>query len=269
MIRIRNLLGTDNYMASVGYLVRLWKSLFLRIEEPGVELVRHFIPKGGTVFDIGANIGRFTTFAASLVGRQGQVYSFEPLKYPRRVLRHMLVLRRLRQVSVVDVALSNQPGDFTMTIPLKKGKPQTSFGYLGNNFGEDAIRETVHVETLDGFCAVHNIQRLDFIKCDVEGFEYYCFLGGRATLERFKPGIYCEVDPKFYANKDIRVATLFTLMKELGYRWFLPNTNGSRLAEAHDQLAKTDKLDYFFIHESKLHEEGLRLAMGLAPAPVC
>ncbi len=248
---LRNLLGTDNYMASVGYLVRLYKSMFLPIDEPGVELVRHFVPKGGVVFDIGANIGRFTTFAAARVGRQGRVYSFEPLKYPRRILCHMLALRRLRWASVVDVALSDRPGQLTMTIPLKNGKPQTAFGYLGEDACEDAIHEAVRVETLDGFCAAHDIRRLDFIKCDVEGFEYYCFLGGRATLGRFKPGIYCEVDPAFYASKDIGVAALFDLMKELGYRWFLPNARGS-LSEVHDQLERTAKFDYFFIHESKL-----------------
>lgn len=264
MRKLRTLFGIDNYMVSLGYAVRLWKSLFLVFEDPGAELIRHFIPKDGTVFDIGANIGRFTTFACALVGRKGRVYSFEPLKYPRRVLCHMLVLRRLRQVSVVEAALSNQAGNFTMTIPLKKGKPKASFGYLGKNFGEDAICETVRVETMDCFCAAHKVDRLDFIKCDVEGFEYYCFLGGRATLERFKPGIYCEVDPKFYRNKDISVTTLFALMKELGYHWYLPNTNGM-LSEVHDQLETPEKRDYFFIHETKLQENGLRVAMGLAP----
>ncbi len=248
---LRQLIGTDNYMNSVGYLVRLYKSVFLRIAEPGVGLIERFVPKGGVMFDIGANIGRFTTFAASLVGPEGRVYSFEPLVYPRRILTDMVKLRRLRQVEVVASALSDTRGEVAMTIPLKSdGKPQPSLAYISDVANGNGIRERVAVDTLDGFCADRCIEHVDFIKCDVEGFEFNVFAGGRATLERDRPGIYCEIDPGFHRRIGGDAARVFELLGELGYRPYLPDALGD-LAEVDDWTRHDSKQDYFFLHSTK------------------
>lgn len=149
---LRKLIGINNYMHSIGYLSDLYHSVFLKIKEDGINLIPHLVPVGGTVFDIGANIGRFTSFAATLVGKHGTVYSFEPLAYPRKVLRHMIFLRRLRQVKVMDTALSDRSGEAVMTIPLKNGwKPKPALAYLGGAATSSVLTVTVLTETIDSF----------------------------------------------------------------------------------------------------------------------
>jgi len=59
-----------------------------------------------------------------------------------------------------------------------------------------------------GFRAV---ERVDFIKCAVEGFEYNVFFGGRQTLERQRPGIYCEINPYFHQRLGGDAARVFKL----------------------------------------------------------
>jgi len=251
---LRQLIGTNNYMNTVGYAVRLYKSMFRRIAEPGVGLIAQFVPRGGVMFDIGANIGRFTTFSADLVGPEGTVYSFEPLVYPRRILSDMVKLRRLRQVEVVGAALSDREGEMTMTIPLKPdGKPQPALAYISDDPDARGLHEQVTVYTLDGFCAAHAVERVDFIKCDVEGFEYNVFFGGRQTLERHRPGIYCEINPGFHQRLGGDAARVFKLLGELGYQPYLPGTEG-RLAAVADWTRYNDKQDYFFLHTSKYPE---------------
>ena len=124
---LQKLIGSDNYINYVCYLSDLYQSVFLNLKETGTNLIKYFVSEGDTVFDIGANIGRFATLAAGLVGKNGKVYCFEPLSYPRRIMRHMVFIRRLHQVAIIDSAISNKNGKSIMTIPLKDGwKPKFS-----------------------------------------------------------------------------------------------------------------------------------------------
>jgi FkbM family methyltransferase len=110
--------------------------------------------EGDTVFGIGANIGRFTPSAARVVGKNGNVYCFEPLSYALRMLRHMVFIERLHQVVILDPAISNENGQSIMTTPLKDNrKPKTSLAYLGKKRdNEDKVkREEVKLITLDDF----------------------------------------------------------------------------------------------------------------------
>ena len=119
-------IGKANYIHYVSFLTDLYQSACVPFKAPGTEIIkRYLIPRGGTVIDIGANGGRFTAFAAPLVGKSGRVYSFEPVPAALRVLKKTVALRQLRQVVVIEAALSNRTGTANMTIPLKDGwKPQ-------------------------------------------------------------------------------------------------------------------------------------------------
>ncbi|MFV2033041.1 MAG: FkbM family methyltransferase, partial [Gammaproteobacteria bacterium] len=219
----------------------------------GVDLLAHFISQGDTIFDIGANIGRFTTFASRQVGKDGQVYSFEPLPYPRKILTHMKVMRNLKQVTISSCALSDVSGDATMFIPLKDGKPQTSLAYIVDSDTDAGDNQSEHVQviTLDKFCADHSVEKVDAIKCDVEGLEYNVFIGGVHTLKKFKPVIYCEIDTTFYDRQDKDITLIFSFLKDLGYESFLPNADYTVL-QRKDYQGLTRKEDFFFVHKSKL-----------------
>ncbi|MEW5735729.1 MAG: FkbM family methyltransferase [Thermodesulfobacteriota bacterium] len=241
------LIGEENYVKSFGYISDLYQSVFLRIKEEGTSLVPNFIRQGDTVFDIGANVGRFTSFAAKLVGKNGRVYSFEPQSYPRKVLSQMKSIRGFFQVTVVDTALSDQVGKAAITIPLKDGwKPKSACGHLDGT-GEGAFRtETVDLTTLDLFCESHAVERLDFIKCDVEGAELKLFSSGLRALKRFSPVLYTEVDKLCLDRRGISLRAIFDFMEGIGYKAYLPDETKRLYYVSPDNITR-EKTEYFFI----------------------
>ena len=248
---VRRLIGDENYLKTFGYISDIYQSVFLKIKEEGTGLVPNFIKKGDTVFDIGANVGRFTSLAAGLVGPKGRVLSFEPQEYPRRILTQMKSVRGLSQVVIVDKALSDTPGKAEITIPLKDGwKPKSACGHLDGENPDPHKTETVTVSTLDLFCEENGIQRLDFIKCDVEGAELKVFRAGTRTLTRFYPTIYCEVDKLCCDGNKVPLRAVFDFLESLGYRAYLPDKD-KKLFYVDPGGIPREKTEYFFIHGSR------------------
>lgn len=101
------------------------------------------------------------------------------------------------------------------------------------------------------FYQTHLVNRLDFIKCDVEGFEFNVFSGGKNTLSRFKPPIFCEIDKTFCARNNIETTAVFELLFELGYQAYLP-TGTDRLYSVVGFESTERKAEFFFIHHSQL-----------------
>lgn len=246
-------IGQSNYVKYVTFVTDVYQSACVPFKAPGTEIIKHYlIPKGGIVLDIGANGGRFTTFAARLVGKGGRIYSFEPVGSALKVLKTVVAVRRLRQVVVVDAALSNHAGAADMTIPLKDGwKPQVAIAFLGGGFQPHARQEKVRVEELDQFCVTENIERIDFIKCDTEGHELFVFAGGLKTLSRDRPGIFCEIAQSYLVRHRLEPADVFKMLKTLGYRSYLPTSSGKLVPVESYRCAA----DYFFLHPSKLDEK--------------
>jgi FkbM family methyltransferase len=251
--RFISVLGRDFYVQRVMFLSRLYHAFF-SFRCRGKELMTTFlIPRNGVVFDIGANIGRFTGFAAQQVGPAGRVYSFEPVEMSARVLRAMLALRRCRQVTVIKAALSNQAGHTEINIPLVSGwKPQLSTAFVGNQPGAVRVtHERIELLTLDAFCAQQGVTRIDFIKCDTEGYEFFVFSGGLATLRQHRPAIYCEIEKPYLDRQNIDPDQIFTLLTSIGYRSFLPDGRGHLVPVSGYQT----RGDYFFIHKEKMDQQ--------------
>lgn len=77
------------------------------------KLVRYCRP-GMTVFDIGANAGYLTLLMAKLVGDSGHVHAFEPIPQNSEYLLETLRINGLRNVTVHQVAVSDQRGEARM-----------------------------------------------------------------------------------------------------------------------------------------------------------
>lgn len=251
---VRKTIGDENYIKLFGYISDIYQSVFLPIKEEGTDLVRRIIQPGDVVFDIGANVGRFTSLAAGLTGRTGCVVAFEPQAQPRRILTQMRAFKGLDQVGIAALAFSDRYGETDITIPLKDGwKPKSACGYLEGEVQGAYLKETVRLATLDGFVRANRVRRLDFIKCDVEGEEMKVFGAGRDTLMRFSPIIYCEVDKLCLDRRSISLRAVFDFLAGLGYAAYLPGKEGDtrKLALVDPGALTRDKAEYFFIPESR------------------
>ncbi|MDI6795447.1 MAG: FkbM family methyltransferase [Desulfatibacillaceae bacterium] len=246
------LLGPAGYQNSISFVSDVYQSTFLPIKEPGMDIVRLLLHKGGTVLDVGANIGRFTGLAARRVGPTGRVYAFEPLEYPMRVLKTAARLRGWSQVVPVDQGLSSKPGIAQIHIPLQDGwKPKTALAYLAEEATGPTVSETIRLTTLDAFAQENNLNQIHFIKCDVEGSELSFLKGALASLAQWRPFLFMEIDPAFCTRRGYAPDELIGLLASLGYRAFA-RTGPLALEEIVSVALSAPKDEYFFIAQSKI-----------------
>jgi FkbM family methyltransferase len=136
-------------------------------------LVTALVGLGGTVLDVGANIGLFTFLAAALVGENGRVHAFEP--NPPTFDRLRTAAGAARQVTLHAIALSDEPGVGTLDL-----QP--------DHFGATALRTddsgdaSVVVSTVDSIAEREGLGDVDLMKIDVEGEEERVLRGADALV---------------------------------------------------------------------------------------
>jgi FkbM family methyltransferase len=153
--------------------------------------LRHLVRRGDTVIDIGANLGYYSRILGRLVGKSGKVYAVEPVKPILEVLRRNV--RCLSNVEILPYALGVENTSITMA----NSSVHTS-GYLGT--GRNYVAEEVAdceviefaAEMRRGSELFADLERLDFIKCDIEGYETVVIGEMAAVIERFMPVVLIE-----------------------------------------------------------------------------
>jgi FkbM family methyltransferase len=176
--------------------------------------LRRVVRRGDTVIDIGANLGYYACLFAGWVGKSGKIYAVEPVAPVRNVLCRNL--RRYPQAEILPFAL----GAENKTIRLGNDSLHR-FGYVasGSHFVMDATDEgapdmTFDAEMRRGSELFADLPRLDFIKCDTEGYESVILPEMRQVIARHHPSVLVET------NGDNR-PQIISMMKELGYNAFV------------------------------------------------
>ncbi len=155
--------------------------------------------QGAIVLDIGANIGNHTVYW-SKVREATHIYSFEPVPDTFRILKRNIELNALEEkVTLFPVALGNEDGSANLDFwdPNNCGKAQIKSSTDGS----------MKLARLDDF----SFERIDFVKIDVETFEYHLLLGARETLNKHSPVIFVEIFSEHFERVN-------GLLEEYGYR---------------------------------------------------
>lgn len=201
------------------FAAHLWKAATKQPHRHLLPVLEPYIPADGVVLDVGAHAGQYTRLFKQLAPR-GQVYAFEPAAYARALLRRVVRLRRLQGVEIIAAGLSDAPGALSLTTPIKpKGDVGYGLAHLGaeTRFAE-VWQETVPLTTIDTFAAERKLERLDYIKADIEGWEMRMLAGARETLARLRPAIQIELIADFLARAGDTARDVFDLLLPLGYR---------------------------------------------------
>jgi len=199
-------------------------NVFWKLKEPYIpeEIIEKFSNPGNAVMDIGANIGEWTLRMANMVGSDGRVYSFEPNPLINKSLNKTLRVNNLSQVSLSQFALDNCSGDSEFTTPMDAndraihGESRLGTEQGNWNIHTDVSKtKTIKVKTttLDQFSTDNSIDRLDFVKIDVEGKEINVLEGGRETFSRFLPALVLEVG----CEEDTDRKKISDLLRSWGY----------------------------------------------------
>lgn len=176
--------------------------------EPEVcALIQSHLRRGETAIDIGANIGYFTLLMAHMVGPAGRVIAFEPVASVYAVLCENLRLNRCDQVHVECKAVADVEGQGAMQSDLSN--PLSFIGRLSER-GD----LTVPLVNIDRYVETAGLERLDFVKIDVEGAEDRVIRGMTKTLKRLHPTVLLEI----HSNNNMESGAL-SLLHTAGYKF--------------------------------------------------
>lgn len=139
--------------------------------------LRKLIPQDCVILDIGAHKGNYAKKLLETFTKANAIYSFEPTKASYEILRNVSNANNFH-------AIKAAMGTEVSTIKLgyaRQGSVLTSAFYESNMEVEE-----VQCSTIDTFCKEHNIEKIDFLKIDVEGFELMVLKGAEETLKNKK-----------------------------------------------------------------------------------
>ena len=207
-------LPLEGYLRAVSRLFFLWQRLGIGRRNPATEYVYHLpqlVRPGDTCIDIGANLGYYARTIARLAGSEGRVFAVEPVAPIRKILRRNL--RRCRNVEILPYALGAENKEIVMGNDSAR---ETGYFGTGQNFVNEAgtaTDVTFSAQMRRGSELFGSLPRLDFIKCDIEGYEGVVMEEMRPLLEHFRPTVLIETGGE---NRS-RIIRLFT---GLGYEGF-------------------------------------------------
>ena len=145
--------------------------------------------KPNVCFDVGANIGAYSAFFSK---HCGQVYSFEPNPYVFDVLKRNAV-RGDGNIHTFSYGLSDEAAELPLSIPLGWHTGSSSFAHDSASSSDGMYRTVLsRVESGDFVMKAEQIETLDFIKIDTEGFEANVLVGLERTIAKNKPVIALE-----------------------------------------------------------------------------
>lgn len=158
--------------------------------EPHVRnAVRERLAAGDVAVDVGANVGCIALLAATLVGDTGMVLAVEPNPDNVQMLYAGMVLNGVRNVRVLPHAAS-----FRSEVLSLSDNTSNSRLLAARVPGPSLRRPYTQTVVLDE--ALAYLPRLDLVKMDVEGHEIDVFDGFRTSIERHRPALIVEFNPR-------------------------------------------------------------------------
>jgi FkbM family methyltransferase len=202
------LLGQKNYLLLTSRIFFLaYKKGWLR-KNPSYYthyLMQDLIKAGDVIIDIGANLGYYTRLFAEKTGETGKVYAVEPIPLYREVLEQNI--RQFNNILIFPYALGLEEDILKMGNSSSQKYRHGLMHVLSE--GEDA--DEIHsVPVKNPEQLFNSLTHIDYIKCDIEGYEVPVIPAMRSLLEKHRPIIQVETDGE---NKRI----LMALFEQLNY----------------------------------------------------
>jgi FkbM family methyltransferase len=174
--------------------------------------LRRRVEPGMVVFDVGANIGFYTTFFSRLAGSAGRVHAFEPDPLSFQILRERTA--RLPNVVATQAAAADRPGRLTLYCN-RFNRADNRLSALDGHIPAEPVE--VPALTLDDYCEAHGVGRVDAVKIDVQGAEVAALAGFRRTLARTPPRwLLIELAPELLTAAGSSPEALWQILDELG-----------------------------------------------------
>lgn len=214
--------------------------------------LNEIVKEGWTCLDIGASYGLYSKKLSKLVGSGGSVYSFEPQPYPFSGLIELINDYSLNNVKALNIALTNNDLDseLKMRIPSKNGISISGMGLISTGLQHDLQNDfyekneiSIVSKTFDSIISEHKIEKINFMKIDVEGYEIHVLNGALKTISINKPILQIEIAFNYHVNDSFNQVN--NLLSSYGYKPFI--LNQGKLELLHKPEVVSGEIDYYFI----------------------
>lgn len=214
-------------------------------EQEDSNMLYQLVSEGDTIFDIGANIGWYSNhLSKKLPG--AAIYAFEPIPETFAQVKRNTELNQAKNIILNNFAFSDKKQTLTFYYSPTVTGASSSVNITEN---DSMVKLECEASTIDAFVKDKNIDRLDFIKCDVEGAELMVYKGGIETIARYKPIVFTEMLRKWAAKFNYHPNDIIKLYTDLGYNCY--TSDEGKLKPISTVTEDTAETNFFFLHPEK------------------
>lgn len=165
--------------------------------------------RGDVVIDAGSWIGDFAAYAAVVKG--AKVYAFEPTNSTFEMLKETIALNKCESIIPIQKGL----GAIEEVLFLEISERNSEENKIKNI--ENSNSEKISVTTIDDFVRSEKLEKIDFIKADIEGYERFMLMGATETLQKFAPKLaictyHLPDDPKVLEDIILKANPNYTII---------------------------------------------------------
>lgn len=161
------------------------------------------VKAGMIVLEAGANTGTETLLLSKLVGTKGKVYAFEPVPFIFNKLDKNISVNGLQNVVHEQLAIGESEQEISFFVADENYTNQGLSSKKAGVHSKLQKKITVNQVTIDNYLERMGVERLDFIKMDIQGAEFDLLKGAEKTFKKFHPKIFLEAYDNWSPLKEI------------------------------------------------------------------
>lgn len=178
-----------------------------------------------TFIDAGANQGEFSLFASKRLSK-GKVLAFEPMSAFFDRLVSNIALNDMNNVQCYRLGLSDHEGEVPIYFNEDNALNHEGLASLFPLRQKDEKKEVITLVLLDEIVVRESVEKVDFIKIDVEGSEWAVLKGSQRILKKDKPALMVELNDETALMAGYQVDDMIAWLRNFSYRPYVIVRNG-------------------------------------------
>jgi FkbM family methyltransferase len=239
-----SLIGIKSYLKLISKIYMFLTNWgFLKSSYPELFFLDKLIKPNWVCIDIGANLGYYSNRILKNL-KSGHVHAVEPIPLFAEIWQSNIGIND--RVSLHRCALGDIDQQVKMSIPIENGVVRHGLTKVddGSNVAQAAL--SFNVDMKRGDALFGDIQKVDFIKIDVEGYEQFVLQSIKQTITSSYPFIQIEL------GGDENRRNSYTFLTELGYSAY--KLHQQNLHSFPNNELSSLQQDLYFVHKSRKEE---------------
>jgi len=173
---------------------------------------------GSTFVDLGANEGFFSIIASSKCGNDGNIIAIEPQQSMVEVINTNINLNGINNITIIKKGVSNVLGKSRI---INYPSINTGASRIGSSWRYRLYKsEEIELDTLDNILSSCNVNIVDAIKIDIEGYEYNALMSANDLLNRkLIKNLFVEIHPQYLKDLNQTADMVREFMESKSYNF--------------------------------------------------